>query len=577
VGNRPLPRHVLTRPPVRDRRLLIAAGAAITLLTLAVFWPVRHFEFVNYDDLEFVVENPHVATGLTGRNIVWAFANPYAATGGPLTWISHMLDVEMFGMDAGPHHVTSLVLHLCNSALLLALLWRMTAAIGPSVLVAALFAVHPLHVESVAWVSERKDVLSTLFWLLTMWAYVSYTRRPSRRRYAAVLTSFTFGLLSKPMVATLPFVLLLLDLWPLGRLQLGAGFRDQARRLAREKLPLLALAAGCIVMTVAAQRQIGAVAGFEDLPLGIRLSNAALSYVEYIGEIFWPQGLAPFYPYRASPSIAICAGCAAALAAMTTAALVAVRRAPYVTVGWLWYVGTLVPVIGIVQIGGHAMADRFTYIPLIGIFVLLAWSGAALGTRVVLPRAAIIGTAALLVIASAVVARSQVSHWRNGIALWQHTTRVSRDNARAHANLGVALARDGQRDSAITEYREALRLDSHSAATHNNLALALVETHQPLEALAHYQEAVRLQPDYPNAHTNLANLLDEQGRSDEAILHYREAIRLNPELVLARLNLAVTLARMGRAKEAIAQLEDALRVDPSNGPARSMLADLRTF
>jgi protein O-mannosyl-transferase len=556
--------------------MLAAAGLGIALLALAVFWPVRQFEFVNYDDLEFVVENPHVASGLSTSNVVWAFAHPYTATGGPLTWISHMLDVESFGMDAGAHHVTSLVLHLCNSLLLLAVLARMTGSTGRSACVAALFAVHPLHVESVAWVSERKDVLSTLFWLLTMWAYVSYARKPGWRRYALVLTFFTLGLLSKPMVATLPFVLLLLDLWPPNRLPAGKDFWHQAGRLTLEKLPLFVLAAASIALTLVAQREIDAVAAFENLPLSIRLSNAASSYVAYIGKMIWPQGLAAFYPYHEPPlSIAAVAACAAGLVAMTVAAVVAVRRAPYVTVGWLWYVGTLVPVIGIVQVGGHAMADRFTYIPLVGLFILIAWGGAALLTRAGLPRAGVVAPAALAVAACAVVARGQVLHWSNAVALWQQATLVSRDNARAHANLGVALARDGRRDAAIVEYQEALRLDPRSAETHNNLALALADERQAENALAHYLEAVRLKPDYPNAHTNLGNLLDDRGRTAEAIGHYREAIRLAPDHALARMNLAVALAKQGQLAEAIAQLEAVLRLEPGNQDAKKMLGAIR--
>ena len=492
----------------------------------------------------------------------WAFANPYTATGGPVTWISHMLDVETFGMDAGAHHVTSLVLHLCNALLLLTVLWRMTGAIGRSAFVAALFAVHPLHVESVAWVSERKDVLSTLFWLLTMWAYVSYVRRPGRRRYAAVLAC----LRARPPVeadggdaavrasAARPLA---------ARSMAGSahGFWHQARALALEKLPLfVARAPAPLPSRFAAQRQIDAVAAFENLPLSIRLSTAASSYVAYVGKMIWPQGLVAFYPYRESLlDRGSWLACAAGLAAMTAAAVVAVRRAPYVTVGWLWYVGTLVPVIGIVQVGGHAMADRFTYVPLdrpvhpdrVGRRGA-RWRepGCPVRPSWLQPRSSSSPVA--------VVARAQVLHWRNGVALWQHATLVSRDNARAHANLGVALAREGQRGAAIAEYQEALRLDPRSAETHNNLALALVGEHKPENALEHYLEAVRLKPDYPNAHTNLANLLDDRGRTAEAIEHYREAIRLEPDHVLARMNLAIALAKSGQFAEAIAQLEAAL-------------------
>jgi len=560
---------------VFSRRTRIAVALAIALLAATVFWPVTSFDFVNYDDLEFVVENPHVRTGLNAENVAWAFANPYTATGGPLTWASHMLDVEMFGMNAGRHHATSLVLHLCNTALLLALLWRMTGAFGPSAVAAALFGIHPLHVESVAWVSERKDVLSTLFWLLTIRAYVSYVKRPAWPRYAAVVACFTLGLLSKPMVATLPFVLLLLDVWPLARWQPDDGFWNGARSRVVEKLPLFALAAVSMGLTLSAQLHIGAVAAFDTLPLRIRFSNGAVSYFAYLGKAIWPAGLVPFHPYRDSLPAGIVAASAAGLIALTAAAIVVVRRAPYVTVGWLWYVGTLVPVIGIVQIGGHAMADRFTYIPLIGVFILIAWAGATIAARLRLPAPAVACPAAFIVVAFAVGARAQVLHWQNGVTLWQHTTQVSPDNGRAHANLGVALAREGRRGAAIVEYQEALRLDPRSAEAHNNLALAFVDDRKPEAALEHYTEAVRLKPDYPNAHTNLANLLDDRGRTAEAIAHYREAIRLDPDHVLARMNLAIALAKNGQFGEAMAQLEAVLRLEPGNLEARRMLDALR--
>ncbi len=418
-------------------------------------------------------------------------------------------------------------------------------------------------------------MLSTLFWLLTIRAYVSYVKRPAWPRYAAVVVCFTLGLLSKPMVATLPFVLLLLDVWPLARWRLDDAFWNSARSLALEKLPLFALAAVSMGLTLSAQQHIGAVAAFDTLPLRVRLSNAAVSYLAYLGKAIWPAGLVPFYPYRESLPAGIVVASAAGLIALTATAIAVVRRAPYVTVGWLWYVGTLVPVIGIVQIGGHAMADRFTYVPLIGVFILIAWAGAAMAARVRLPAAAVACTAALIVVAFAVGARAQVLHWKNGVTLWQRTTQVSPGNARAHANLGVALAREGQRGAAIAEYQEALRLDPRSAETHNNLALAFVDEHKPEIALEHYTEAVRLKPDYPNAHTNLANLLDDRGRTAEAIAHYREAIRLDPDHVLARMNLAIALAKNGQFGEAIAQLEAVLLLEPGNQDARRMLDALR--
>jgi tetratricopeptide (TPR) repeat protein len=557
-------------------------GCALVLLAFAVFAPVLNFDFVNYDDLEFVVENPHVSTGISASNIKWAFAHAYDGTGGPLTWISHIVDAGLFGLDAGAHHRTSLVLHICNVLLLFAVLRTMTRATGRSAWVAALFAVHPLHVESVAWVAERKDVLSTTFWLLTTWAYVIYVRQPGVWRYVAMAALFALGLLSKPMVATLPFVLILLDVWPLERVNLRDVYRRRTKAasspgltwLVVEKTPLFVLSAISIGLSFEAQREIGAVAAIDSLAIGSRISNAIVSYVAYIVRMFWPADLAAFYPYRQSMPPALIAGAALALTALTAGAILTVRRAPYVTVGWLWYVGTLVPVIGLVQLGGHAMADRFTYIPLVGLFIIAAWGGGSLMRRGT-SGATVTMVAITVVVACAVVSRAQVRHWQNGVALWEHATQVTRNNARAHANLGVALARQGQHGRAMDEYREALRIEPRYAEAHNNLGLALVDQHRPEEAVSHYRDAVRLKPDYTNAHVNLANLLDESGRRDEAIAHYREAIRLDPAQVLARLNLAVTLARAGQLDEAIAELEAALRFDPSSEPARRMLEEMK--
>jgi len=552
-------------------------------MTLWVFFPVLQFEFVNYDDLEFIVENPHVSSGLSVANMQWALTNAYAATGGPVTWISHMADAELFGLDAGGHHRTSLILHTCNALLLFGVFWTMTRAAGRSAWIAALFAIHPLHVESVAWVAERKDVLSTTLWLLTMWAYVIYVRRGGVGRYVAVVILFALGLLSKPMVATLPFVLLLLDVWPLERVKVVDLFRRRtgAARgsgptwLVVEKLPLFALSAISIGLTFEAQHRIGAVASTDRLPIGSRLSNAVVSYIAYIVKMVWPVDLTPFYPYQSSLAPAVVVGAVLVLVAVTALAIRLVRDFPAVTVGWLWYLGTLVPVIGIVQLGGHAMADRFTYIPLVGLFIVASWGGASLLEHAGASRATVTIAAVALALASAIVARTQVLNWQNGVALWEHAVRVTPDSARAHANLGVALARAGQNVRAIDEYRAALRYEPEYAEAHNNLGLALAAQGALREALPHYEAAIRAKPDYANAHMNLANALDESGRGDEAIGHYREAIRLDSTHVLARINLAVALARAGKLDEAIVELEAALRLDPGNAAAQKLLEEMK--
>ncbi len=552
-------------PMLRTRRIAAMAGLGIAVLTAVTFAPVREFDFVNYDDLEFVAENPHIATGLTAANLRWVFQNAYAATGGPVTWLSHLADVEMFGLNPGGHHLSSLVIHALNAVLLFGWFASATGAVWRSAFVAALFAVHPLHVESVAWISQRKDVLSALFWLLTMYAYGYYARRPRPSAYLLTAIAFALALLSKPMAVTLPIVLLLLDVWPLRRLSLDAPIARQAVRLGLEKLPLLimSLAAGALTMT--AQQSLGAVAEFQTLPLSVRLANAVVSYVTYVGKTFWPTGLVPYYPYRAAMPAAVAVTCAVALAAITVAALLALRRAPYLTVGWLWFVVTLVPVSGVVQVGAHAMADRFTYVPLVGLFVAVTWLAAPALNRIRAPGWIAAAAASGIVIATAMTARAQTLHWRNSVALWEHTIRVTPRSARAHANLGVGLARAGREDAAVFHYEEALRL-APSAEAHNNLALLLVGRGRAAEAIEHGREAVRLKPDYVNARSNLAALLSAAGRADEAVEHYSRAVRLQPDHVLARVGLALALRDTGRAVEAIPHALEAVRLQP--GEAR---------
>jgi Flp pilus assembly protein TadD len=553
------------------RRGFLVAAALVALLTLVTFAPVREFDFVNYDDLEFVVDNPRVAGGLTPENVAWAWQNPYEATGGPLTWMSHMLDVELFGLSAGGHHVTSLLLHTLSAIVLLAVLVSMTGSTWRSAAVAALFAVHPLHVESVAWVAERKDVLSGLFFFAAVGTYSWYAKRPSASRYAVIALLFVLGLLSKPMVATLPFVLLLLDVWPLGRLPWTTWSWRSTKPLVLEKLPLLALAVAAMLLTLQAQTEIGALDGGQ-VPFQTRLSNAVVSYGAYLLKTMWPSGLIPYYPYRTSLSTLKVVASAAVLAGLTAGALVARSRAPYATVGWFWFVGMLVPVIGLVQVGGHAMADRFTYLPSVGIFVGAIWGAAALGERLAFRRAVVPIVALVVVMACAVTARVQSQHWRNGVALWEHTVRVDPANARAFSNLGVSLALNDRHEGAIRAYEESLRLHPGVPQTHHNLGLALEAVGRSDDAMAQYEEAVRLRPAYAKARMHLANQLARRGRIEEAVAHYREALRLEPEEALTHANLAVTLATAGRPGDAVPHMLEAARLAPQNTQFRFVAA-----
>ncbi|HEY3120909.1 MAG TPA: tetratricopeptide repeat protein [Vicinamibacteria bacterium] len=535
---------------------------------MTLYAPVRHHGFVNFDDSQYVSENPSVSAGLTWQGLSWAFTTRHAGNWHPLTWLSHMLDVQLFGLDAGAHHLTSLALHVANTLLLFGLLHAMTGALVRSAFVAALFGVHPLHVESVAWVAERKDVLSALFFFSTLWAYLAYVRKPRPGRYALVLVLFALGLMAKPMLVTLPFVLLLLDYWPLARTREPSA----RRRLVLEKLPLLGLAAASSFVTFVVQRQAGAVKALDALPLDRRLVNAVISYVAYIGQTLWPARLAAIYPYPASfPAWAVTAA-VVVLVAVTVLAVRMARRYPYLPVGWLWYLGTLVPVIGLVQVGSQPMADRYTYIPLVGLFVVVAWGLPDLLDRWPHWKRALGAAAALALLGCTIVARRQVEQWRNSVELWEHALAVTRENYRAQNNLGHALAKQGRTGEAIPHYAEAVRIKPDFAEAHNDLGAALADQGRMGEAIDHYSEAVRLLPDYVEARNNLAVALTAEGRYDEAVRHFSEALRLDPTLAASHNNLGVALAKQGRLEEAIRHFSEALRLAPDYAEARRNLA-----
>jgi protein O-mannosyl-transferase len=564
---------------------------ALIAVNLIVYASVRHHDFVNFDDDDYVTANPVVLRGLTWHGVAWAFTTEHAVNWHPLTWLSHMLDVQLYGLDAGAHHLTNLLFHIGNTLLLFGLLHRMTGALGRSAFVAGLFAVHPLHVESVAWVAERKDVLSTLFWMLTLWAYIEYVKRPdlrqsSRRRYAAVLLFFALGLMAKQMLVTLPLVLLLLDFWPLGRVGIGpnpaggwAPARDgwaTAGCLVSEKLPLLALAVASSIATFVIHQRGGAVIILSAIPLQLRIENALVSYVVYIGKMLWPAGLAVLYPYPQSLSAWSVAVAFVTLTGISVAVIWAAPRRPYLPVGWFWYLGTLVPVIGLIQVGDQTIADRYTYIPLIGLFIIVAWGAPDLLVRwplrrVVLPKIALPAAACLVILACAITARGQLEYWEDSTTLWTHTLAVTTRNNIAHNNLGATLADQGKTDEAIAHYSEALRIKSDYADAHNNLGVALADQGKFDEAIAHYSEALRIKPGYSDAHSNLGIALADQGNLDEAIAQFTEALRINPDSAKAHNNLGVALASQGKLDEAIAQFTEALQVKPDYADARNNL------
>ncbi len=484
---------------------------ALAFTITAVFYQVRTYDFVNYDDPGYVYENPNIQDGITSKAIKWALTTGYAGNWHPLTWLSHMLDWQLFGSNAGGHHLTNLIFHVANTLLLFIVLKQMTQRLWPSAFVAALFALHPLHVESVAWVAERKDVLSTFFWILTMWAYLRYVKRPSVARYLLTLLAFALGLMSKPMLVTLPFVLLLLDYWPLGRVS-----SEQRRiyHLIREKIPFFVLSVISSVVTFLVQQSSGTVAKLIQVSLKIRIFNALISYVEYIEKTIWPVHLAVFYPHP-DQSIPILYTVISAILLLVVTILVLrfAKGHRYLVTGWFWYLGTLVPVIGLVQVGQQALADRYTYITLTGLFIIIAWGMPELLTKWRYKKIALTPLALLVILAMSVCTYFQLRYWQNSITLFQHALDVTGDNYMAHFCIAEPLRKQGRLDEAIYHYKralaEALWLDLNPAQTHYYLGQVLVQVQGEKinEAITHFEEALRLSPNWVEPMNNIAWLL----------------------------------------------------------------------
>jgi tetratricopeptide (TPR) repeat protein len=605
---------------VNARRPLLV-GVALLGLTLAAFWPVTSCDFVQFDDPYYVTENSQINRGLTWEGVRWSFGASVGGNWHPATWISHMVDCELFGLKASGHHFTSLLFHVANTGLLFLVLFRMTGMLWRPAMVAALFGLHPLHVESVAWVAERKDVLSTFFFLLTVLAYAAYVRaspaagqgasgeRASKGRalvfYLLMLVFFSLGLMSKPMVVTLPAVLILLDFWPLGRIAfpLRESSRAKWRELMLEKAPLFALSAVVSVVTVVCQHAAGAVTTLDVLPMDVRLANAVVSYVRYLKLTVWPAGLAVFYPVAPWSSVAV-AGSVVILAVGSILAVQRLKNTPWTAVGWFWFLGTLVPVIGVIQVGQQAMADRYSYIPLIGVFILVTWwVGEWAGKG--LPRWVMAVAAGLMLSGCFWGTRAQLGYWRDNIRLFQHALDVTRDNAVAHNNLGVSLFKAGDVAGARGHFEEAIRLKpnytealanlgscqeqqgqtadalalleravqlSPSATANYNLANALAHQQRWAEAEARYRGALEIRPDFPEAHYNLGNLLMQRKESGQAEREYRAALVQRPGYVLARLSLGALLAGQGRYKEAISEFERVVAAEPGFADAHYNLA-----
>ncbi len=560
---------------------------ALTLATFIAFEQVGRNEFVDFDDDRYVTDNPHVKAGLTGKSITWAFTARHAGNWHPLTWLSHMLDCQLFGIEPGWHHLTNLLLHIANTLLLFAVLKRMTNALWRSAFVAAAFALHPLHVESVAWVAERKDMLSTVFWMLTIWAYIRYAKHPNPARYLLTVMFFALGLMAKPMLVTLPFVLLLLDYWPLSRLQLGKSAKNVSRRkqksvdtrsqwrlsrsLVWEKVPFFVLSAISSTITFIVQQLGGTIAAIDAISLDVRIANASVSYLKYIGKTFWPSRLAILYPHPVD--MALVWPAVAALLILVISIWV-IRLAPkhrYIPVGWLWYLGTLVPVIGLVQVGAQAMADRYTYLPSIGIFIMVAWGAAELLAKWRYRKMALGISAALLLVALLICTRAQVRYWQNSLALYEHTLAVTENNSIIHHNYGNVLCEKGRLNEAIVHFDKALRV-TPDADTHCSFGYALALQGKLDEAIVHFTKALRIKPDFADAHYNLGYALFLQGKLKEAAREYQQTLQILPDDLDAHNDLGVILTRQGKLDEAIMHFKEALRIKPDFADAQKNLA-----
>jgi protein O-mannosyl-transferase len=541
----------------------------LIFLTLSVYIQIKGHDFINLDDTEYVTDNRHVREGVKLKTISWAFSSTHASNWHPLTWLSHMMDCQLFGVDPGRHHLINLLLHIINTLLLFIVLKKMTGNLWQSGFVASLFAIHPLHVESVAWISERKDVLSTLFWMLTMWSYTFYVKAPGIKRYLPVFLFLALGLMSKPMLVTLPFVLILLDYWPLGRIRIHRSAIN--RRIFIEKIPLFVLVAISSAITFLVQKQGGAVSSLDAIPVNIRISNALVSYGAYIVKMVWPSKMAVLYPLSdIIPWWKILLSCTF-LISMSYLAIRHIKKRPYISVGWFWYLGTLVPVIGIVQVGRQAMADRYTYIPLIGIFIIICWAASEVITRWRHIKTTVVAVATAIILVLTAVTFLQVRHWRNSITLFEHALGVTRGNYMSHNNLGIALQGQNKIKEAIGHFSEALRINSELWEIHYNLGNALEKQGKADEAIKHYLEALRINPDYEKAHNNLGNALEKQGRRDEAIKYYLEAIRINPGFAKAHYNLGVALKDLGQIDGAMKHFSEAVRINPDYEEAHNNL------
>jgi Tfp pilus assembly protein PilF len=561
-----------------NRNVPFGTCVLLAVAVLVVFGPVLRHEFVNYDDDQYICSNPHVQAGLTWRGAIWAFRTGDTGNWHPLTWLSLMLDVDLFGSGPAGPHLTNVILHAANTVLLFVLWRRLTGAQWRSAFVAGLFALHPLHVESVAWASERKDVLSACFGLLALLMYARYVHagdKPSASRdYWLALLCYALALMSKPMMVTLPFVMLLLDWWPLGRWEPTAS-RSRLSvlwRLVSEKLPHLALSVVSSAVTVMVQNK--AIQPLTHITIGIRVVNAVVSYVRYLGKMFWPVNLAIPYPHTGYASFNLFCLSAMLIAAVCLVAIRFRREFPFLVTGWFWYLGMLVPVIGLVQVGMQSMADRYTYLPLIGVFIILAWGADEVRERWGVSATATWPMALLVLAACTARTMDQLRFWQNSETLFRHTLTVTKANYLAYYNLGEYYARQGRYDEAMENCRKALQISPHYSDALNNFGVVLALTGKPDEAVVQIREAIRYSVDKADAYYNLGNVFVMQRKFDEAADAYNEALRLKPDYAEAHNNLANVLATQGHRDAAVQHYREALRLNPAHEGAKRQLRAL---
>ena len=558
-----------------NKYLHILIQLILASLIVATYHPVKDHDFINLDDDRYVTANNHVRYGISLENVIWAFRESHVSNWHPITWLSHMVDCELFGLNPSAHHINSMLIHILNSLLLFNIFYKMTWDIWRSSFVAALFALHPLHVESVAWIAERKDLLCAFFWFLTMFAYLKYVERPCLKKYIPVIIFFSMGLLSKPMIVTLPFVLLLLDYWPLKRFKLKNAYQNNeysnntfrinkrpSSLLVLEKAPLFLLSITSSIITFIVQNKGGAVTSIEALPIDIRVGNAIVSYLTYITKTFWPVHLSILYPHPLTISYWKISIAFIILSGITFFILRKAKSKPSLAVGWLWYLVTLVPVIGFIQIGSQAMADRYTYIPLIGLFIIISWIVPDFKKRYF--RIFVSTIAVLFILTFALLTGYYLSFWKNSISLFEHTLDVTQNNEIIHFNIACAYAENGNITKAIYHYKTAIRIKPNNDRAYNNLGTLLAKQSRYHEAIKYYREAIRIKPDDINAYTNMGVALLKTDQYGEAIKFLEQAIKIDPDSSVARKNLGLIFLQTGMYKEAIAQFKNALKNDPHN-------------